>query len=118
MGSPFGPFWSAKYVKFGSESCQNRILSRSILKTHTLRKSVERDFTVSIEFRINSKIFRVISWSTCIFEENNAEKLRNLENLKSNLPKYHYLDSLIKQEFQRAFSTPQKDLRKPKKTLK
>ena len=38
-----------------------------------------------------------------------------MENLKSNLSKYHYPDSLIKQGFQKAFSIPQKDLRKPKK---
>ena len=83
-----------------------------------MRKSVKRDFIVSIEFRINSKIFSVISWSTSSFTENNAEKLRNLENLKSNLSKYRYLDSLIKQGFQKALSTPQKDLQKPKKPLK
>ena len=47
--------------------------------------------------------------------ENNAEKLKNLENLKTNLSKYHYPDSLIKQGFQKALSIPQKDLRKPKK---
>ena len=118
MGSPFGSFWSAKYLNFGSKSCENRILSRSIQETYTLRKIVKRDFTVSIEFRINSKIFSVISWSTSSFTENNAEKLRNLENLKSNLSKYRYLDSLIKQGFQKALSTPQKDLQKPKKPLK
>ena len=50
----------------------------------------------------------------CIIAENNAEKLNNLENL-SNLLKYHYPDSLIKQGFQKALSIPQKDLRKPKK---
>ena len=38
-----------------------------------------------------------------------------MENLKTNLSKYHYPDSLIKQGFQKAFSIPQKDLRKPKK---
>ena len=43
------------------------------------------------------------------------QKLKNLENLKSNLSKYNYPDSLIKQGFQEAFSIPQKDLRKPKK---
>ena len=39
--------------------------------------------------------------------ENNAEKLKNLENLKTNLSKYHYPDSLIKQGFQKALSIPQ-----------
>ena len=115
-GFSFCPFWSAKYLKFGSESCKNRILSRSILETHTLRKSVKRDFTVSIEFRINSKIFSVISWSTCIFEENNAEKLRNLENSKSNLPKYHYPNSLINKDFRGSFPHYKKtyeNLKKP-----
>ena len=38
-----------------------------------------------------------------------------MENLKTNLSKYHYPDSLIKQGFQKALSIPQKDLRKPKK---
>ena len=51
----------------------------------------------------------------CTIAENNAEKLKNLENLKTNLSKYHYPDSLIKQGFQKAFSIPKKDLRKPKK---
>ena len=51
----------------------------------------------------------------CTIAENNPEKLNNLENLKSNLSKYHYPDSLIKQGFQKALSIPQKDLRKPKK---
>ena len=99
MGSPFGSSWSAKYLNFGSESCENRILSRLIQETYTMRKSVKRDFIVSIEFRINSKIFSVISWSTSSFTEINAEKLTNLENLKSNLSKHSYPDSLIKQGF-------------------
>ena len=38
MGSPFGPFWSAKYLNFGVESCETRILSRSIQETYPLRK--------------------------------------------------------------------------------
>ena len=46
----------------------------------------------------------------CIIAENNAQKLNNLENLKSNLSKYHYPNSLIKQGFQKALSIPQKDL--------
>ena len=49
----------------------------------------------------------------CTFAENNAEKLKNLENLKTNLSKYHYPDSL--KGFQKALSIPQKDLPKPKK---
>ena len=51
----------------------------------------------------------------CTIAENNAEKLKNLGNLKSNLSKYHYPDSLIKQGFQKALSIPQKNLQKPKK---
>ena len=51
----------------------------------------------------------------CTIAENNVGKLKNLENLKTNLSKYHYPDSLIKQRFQNALSIPQKDLRKPKK---
>ena len=56
-----------------------------------------------------------LAQSICAIAENNSEKLKNLENLKSNLSKYHYLDSLIKQGFQKALSVPQEDLRKPKK---
>ena len=44
-----------------------------------------------------------------------AGKLKNLENLKWDLSKYHYPDSLKKQEFQKAISIPQKDLQKPRK---
>ena len=54
----------------------------------------------------------------CTIAESNTEKLKKLENLKSNLSKYHYPNSLIKQEFQKALSIPQKDLLKPKKTVK
>ena len=36
----------------------------------------------------------------------------NFENLKSNLSKYHYSDSLIKLGFQKALSRAQKALRK------
>ena len=50
----------------------------------------------------------------CTIAENNTEKLKNLENLKSNLSKYHYPNSLIKQGFQKALSISQKYLRKPK----
>ena len=52
----------------------------------------------------------------CTIAENNAEKLKNLENLKTNLSKYHYPDSLIKQGFKKALSIAQKDLREPKKS--
>ena len=51
----------------------------------------------------------------CTIAENNTEKSKNLENLKSNLSKCHCPDWLIKQRFQMAFSTPQKHLQKPKK---
>ena len=51
----------------------------------------------------------------CTIAENDTEKLKNLENLKSNLSKYHHPNSLIKQGFQKALSIPQKDLRKPEK---
>ena len=50
----------------------------------------------------------------CTIVENNTEKLKNLENLKPNLSKHHYPNSLIKQGFQKALSIPQKDLRKMK----
>ena len=41
-----------------------------------------------------------------------------MENLKTNLSKHHFPDSLIKKGFQKALSIPQKDLRKPKKPSK
>ena len=41
--------------------------------------------------------------SICPIAENNA-KWRNFESLKSNLSKYHYLDSLTKQGSQKALS--------------
>ena len=40
-----------------------------------------------------------LAWRISITAENNAEKLENLENSKSNLSKYYYPDSLIKQGF-------------------
>ena len=55
-----------------------------------------------------------LAWRICTIVENNVENLRNLENVKSNLWKYHYPDSLINQGFQKVNSVPQKDLRKPK----
>ena len=48
----------------------------------------------------------------CTIAENNTVKLKNLENLKSNLSKYHYPNSL---GFQKAPSIQQKDLGKLKK---
>ena len=65
-GPPFGSFWSAKYLNFQGESCEIRILSRSIQNIYTLRKSKKPGFTFSSELRTNSKIFRVISWSNII----------------------------------------------------
>ena len=38
MGSPFGPFWSAKHLNFRGESCEIRILSCSIQKTYTMKE--------------------------------------------------------------------------------
>ena len=37
-GSSFGPFWSAKHLNLGGESCEVRTLSCSIQETYTLRK--------------------------------------------------------------------------------
>ena len=56
-----------------------------------------------------------LAWRVCTIAENNPEKLKNLENLQSNLSEYHHPDSLIKHGFRKALSIPQKDLRKPKK---
>ena len=61
-GPPFGPFWSAKYLNLGGETCKIRILSHSIQETH-IEESKKRGFTFSIQLRIISKIFRVLSWS-------------------------------------------------------
>ena len=44
----------------------------------------------------------------CTIAENNAEKLRNWDILKSNLSKYHSLDSLINQAFQKTLAIPKK----------
>ena len=44
----------------------------------------------------------------CTIAENKTDKLKNLGNLKSNLSKYHYPNSLIKQGFQKALSIPQR----------
>ena len=38
LGPTFGPFRSAKYLKFGGESCEIRIFSCSIQETYMLRK--------------------------------------------------------------------------------
>ena len=38
IGSSLCPFWSPKYLNFGSVSSETRILSRSIQETYTLRK--------------------------------------------------------------------------------
>ena len=38
LESPLWSFWSVKYVNFGGESCEIRILSRLIQETYTLRK--------------------------------------------------------------------------------
>ena len=38
MGPLFGLFWSAKYLNFGGESCEIKILSHPIQETYTLRK--------------------------------------------------------------------------------
>ena len=46
---------------------------------------------------------------TCTIVENNAEKLKNLENLKSKFTKYKYPDWLIRERFQKALSILQKD---------
>ena len=38
-----------------------------------------------------------LAWRICTIADNNAEKLKKLENLKTALSKYHYPDSLIEQ---------------------
>ena len=51
----------------------------------------------------------------CTIAENNTEKLKNLQNLKSKLLKSNYPDSLIKQGLRKVLSIPQKYSRKSKK---
>ena len=41
---PFSPFWCAKYLEFWVESCEIRILLRSIQETYTLRKVKKNRF--------------------------------------------------------------------------
>ena len=48
---PSGPLWSVKCLNFGGESCEIRILSRSIQETYTLRKVKKKGFTFSIQLR-------------------------------------------------------------------
>ena len=47
----------------------------------------------------------------CTIAENNSEKVRKLENLKSNLFRYHYPDLPIRQGIQKALSIPLQDFR-------
>ena len=72
-------------------------------------------FVIVFNFHRFKSFFLCLARRICTITENSAEKLKNLENLKTNLSKYHYRDSLIKQGFQKALSIPQKDLQKPKK---
>ena len=71
-------------------------------------------FTSSHQNHGKRNISFCLARRTCTIAENNVEKLKNLENLKANLSKYHYPDLLIKQGLQKALSIPQKDLRKSK----
>ena len=60
MGSSLSPFWSAKYLNFGSVSSETRILSRSVQETYTLRKVKNQ---VLLFYRVENQIC-LISWST------------------------------------------------------
>ena len=53
MGSPFGPFWSAKYLNFGGESCEIRILSRSIQEAYILRKVKNQVLLFPLKRKLN-----------------------------------------------------------------
>ena len=72
-------------------------------------------FVIVFNFHHFKSFFLCLARRICTIAENSAEKLKNLENLKTDLSKYHYRDSLIKRGFQKALSIPQKDLQKPKK---
>ena len=72
-------------------------------------------FTSSHPNWCNRNIPFYLARRICNIGENHAEKLQNLEKLKSNLSKYHCPDSLVKQGFEKVLSISQKDLRKPKK---
>ena len=56
-------------------------------------------FTSSHQKHCKPNIPFYLARRICTIAENNAEKLKNLKNLKINLSKYHYPDSLIKQRF-------------------
>ena len=71
-------------------------------------------FTSSHPNHLKRNIPFCLAQRICTIAENNTEKLKNLEKLKSNLSKYHYPNPLIKQVFQKTLSVPQKDLQKPK----
>ena len=66
-------------------------------------------FTSSYPNHFKQNIQLCLTRRICTIPENNTEKLKNLENIKSNLSKYNYPDSL------KALSIPQKNLRKQKK---
>ena len=95
-------------------------------------------FTSSHPNHCKQNILFCLAQRICFIAENNTKKnlsalfsvivqilrpssiLKNFENLETfeNLSKYHYQDSLIKQRFQKTLSIPQKDLQKPKNTIK
>ena len=64
MGSLFGPFWSAKILEFWKWKLWNQNFFRFDSGNIHIEETKKTVFNFSIELRINSKIFRVISWST------------------------------------------------------
>ena len=104
-GLPFGPFWSAKYLNFGGESCEIRILSCSIQETYKFRKVKKNRFYFFN--RVENQIF-LISWSNiqrglirfpwklwfccqlwaCIFRSNHSQKFWKIALLKRALKNY------------------------------
>ena len=50
-GPPFGPFWSATYLNFGSENCVIRILSRFDSRSILIKESKKPGCNFSIDLR-------------------------------------------------------------------
>ena len=101
---------SISTAQFTMEHSKDQITFLDILDTQRCLL-----FTFSHSNQCKRTIPFCLAQRICTIAENNATKLKNLENLKSNLLKYNYLDLLIKQGLQKSLSVPQKDIRKPKK---
>ena len=69
-------------------------------------------FTSSHPSHCERNISFCLARRICTIAENNAEKFKNLENLKPNLSKYHYPDSLIKKRISEgSFNTAKRPMK-------